>query len=88
MLEETRSLVWRLAAQQLGLVRDQSSAPDVFDPSRLPAFFCGVSLSYLEALASSLHSIPGASDLSTGEVMQQVLVPAISKLGKGNRCED
>lgn len=86
MLEETSSLVWRRVAQQLGLVRDQSSAqPDVFDPSRLPSFLCGVSLSYLEALASSLHSIPGASDLSTGDVMQQILLPAIPKLGKGNR---
>ena len=82
----TPSLQWWRVAQERGLIRDAAS--DDFNPSRIATQYCGVSLSYLETLASSIQLVNGERGVqneSTKNSMQQVVMPALVKSGNGTR---
>ena len=79
------SLRWWQVAQQRGLLRDSS---DDFNPSRIGSPYCGVSLSYLEALVASVKLVCDESQLPNGttrDAMQQIIMPALLKSGNGSR---
>ena len=78
---------WWQIAQGRGLIKDGSS--DDFNPSRIGTLYCGVSLAYLEAFIASLNQVYDEYvDLprgTTAEAMQQIIMPALLKMGNGTR---
>ena len=89
-LNLTPGLQWWQLAQQKGLVAVTDDASNDFDPSRIPMQFCGVSLSYLEDLASTLvHIQQERSGLlensSTTCLMKQLVCPALVATGNASQ---
>ena len=90
LVELTPSLEWWRVAEQRGLLRTHSDATQGgVNTSQVAAPLCGVSLAYLESLASSLQPVQeerGPPNESTRDTMQQVIMPALLKKGQGKRC--
>ncbi len=79
---------WRQTAQQLGVLNRGGSGDPHDADQAVPSASCGVSLAFLETLASSIRAVDegsGLADEPTGVVMQVLVMPTLARSFKKSR---